>query len=100
MTCPRSVSVRRMGRHQIGEGQEVFHPEARASTAHAEVRIGRNEIGPTDGHRAPASIGVGDGDAILTPELLGDYERERLPSQRVERVGDADVWWINLIRCS
>jgi hypothetical protein len=36
-----------------------------------------------------------DGDAVLTPELLGDDEPERPTSEGMERVRDSNQRWIS-----
>lgn len=82
---PRS---RRLDRHQLGQRDEVLHAKAGPAAPDAHVRIGRHEIGPRDGHGAHAAIGVLEGDAILSPQLLGDDERECLAPERMKRVRD------------
>ena len=93
--APHQRARRRTARHQIGERQEVLYPEAGPPAAEAEVGIGRHEIRPIDRHGAQAAVGVLEGDAILSPELLGDDEPERLPPEGMKRVRDPNLRWIS-----
>ena len=44
-----------------------------------------------DGHGAQAAVGVLEGDAIFSPELLGDDEPERLAPEGMKRVRDQNL---------
>jgi hypothetical protein len=41
-----------------------------------------------------------DGNAVFTPEPLGNDEGERLPVQGMEGMGDPNQWGINGTGCS
>jgi hypothetical protein len=57
----------------------------------AEAGIGRHQICPIDRHGAQPAVGVLEGDAILSPEGLGDDEPERLVPEGMERVCDQNL---------
>jgi hypothetical protein len=60
--------------------------------AHAQIRIGGNEVGPPNGHRPHVTIGMLEHHQIgAIPLPAGNHKSERLPSKRVKRMRDPDL---------
>ena len=75
--------------HQLGESEEVMHPQKRAPAAHDDLRIRPGDVGPLPRHRAnvivvDAQQQPGPVAVVALPDA-----GKLLPRQRMERMRDA-----------
>jgi hypothetical protein len=82
-------------REQVSQRQQILHSKARPPAAQAEVGIGGNNVRPIDRHGSQPSVGMLEGDAILSPERLGDYKPKALAPERMKRMRDPNLRWIS-----
>ena len=85
---PRAGSSRVAGGDQRGQRPQVCQAEVGAPTPNAQVGVGADEIGPSDGHGVERAVRAFKRDPVFSPELLGDNEPKGLPPQGMERMGD------------
>ena len=88
-SCPDPLA-----RH-LGEPQQVLKTEWRTPASRHHRGIRWRKVRPAHGNRPDRAVRPLHRDPVFSPEGLGHHEREAGAPERMERVGDPNLWCFN-----
>ena len=77
------------------EPQQVLKTKWRTPAPRHHRRIRRRKVCPANGNRPDRAVGPLHRDPVFSPEGLRHHEREAGALERMERVGDPNLWYFN-----
>jgi len=76
----------------ILNADQILHAKPGSAGSRNDKRIGSSQIGPAGRQKAHASVSVAVIDTLLAPFPPLSYQIQRLPIERMERMGYAETY--------
>ena len=76
----------------ILHSDQILHAKVGSAASRKDERIGSSQIGPAGRQKAQASVLVAIIDTLLAPFPPLSYQIQRLPIERMERMGYAETY--------